>query len=216
MNEARVLLTRLSVRKSARGNEYLLGFLGAARVVGFKSREPDRFGNEQWELYLAEPPREARGPAGEPGRPAARRDQGAPQQPAPRPPRGARRRVGLAVPAGRGDPVLSGRLRPHLERAWRESCGAASDDDRVWFERHPARNFRLRAPIADEVKLCPAAPPRRQKVLVRQIKPGFRVRIPFTWRDRAPLLNSEQVCEELFLAVCAGGCDAPFDDDVGS
>jgi hypothetical protein len=56
MSEARVLLTRLSVRTSARGNEYLVGPLGNARLVGFKSREPDKYGNEQWELYVAEPP----------------------------------------------------------------------------------------------------------------------------------------------------------------
>jgi hypothetical protein len=52
---ARVLLMRLSIRESARGAPYLSGFLGAARVVAFKAKEPDKFGNEQWEVYVAEP-----------------------------------------------------------------------------------------------------------------------------------------------------------------
>jgi hypothetical protein len=52
---ARVLLMRLSCRTSSRGNEYLAGYLGAARVVAFKSKEPDRYGNEQWEVFVADP-----------------------------------------------------------------------------------------------------------------------------------------------------------------
>jgi hypothetical protein len=55
MTGPRVLLMRLSIRESARGTEYLSGFLGAARVVAFKAKEPDRYGNEQWEVYVAEP-----------------------------------------------------------------------------------------------------------------------------------------------------------------
>jgi hypothetical protein len=51
----RVLLTRLSCRTSSKGREYLSGFLGCARVVAFKAAEPNKFGNEQWELYVAEP-----------------------------------------------------------------------------------------------------------------------------------------------------------------
>ena len=31
------------------------GFLGKARVVAFKAKEPDKFGNEQWELFVSEP-----------------------------------------------------------------------------------------------------------------------------------------------------------------
>jgi hypothetical protein len=46
---------RLSCRTSSRGTEYLAGYLGAARVVAFKSKEPDKFGNEQWEVFVAEP-----------------------------------------------------------------------------------------------------------------------------------------------------------------
>jgi len=52
---ARVLLMRLSCRTSARGVDYLSGYLGAARVVAFKAKEPDKYGNEQWEVFVAEP-----------------------------------------------------------------------------------------------------------------------------------------------------------------
>jgi hypothetical protein len=51
----RVLLMRLSCRTSSRGNEYLSGFLGAAKLIGFKAKEPDRYGNEVWEIYATEP-----------------------------------------------------------------------------------------------------------------------------------------------------------------
>jgi hypothetical protein len=52
---ARVLLMRLSCRTSSKGTEYLSGFLGCARLVAFKGKEPDKFGNSQWEVYLSEP-----------------------------------------------------------------------------------------------------------------------------------------------------------------
>ena len=41
----RVLLLTLSRRTSAKGREYLSGYLGKTSVVGFPG-EPDKFGNE--------------------------------------------------------------------------------------------------------------------------------------------------------------------------
>ena len=70
MSAPRVLLTTLSVRTSARGRQYLSGFLGKSRVVAFEG-EADRFGNPTWDIFVAEPePRE--------GAPGAR--QGAPER----------------------------------------------------------------------------------------------------------------------------------------
>jgi hypothetical protein len=58
MSAPRVLLTTLSVRTSARGRQYLSGFLGKSRVVAFEG-EADRFGNATWDIFVAEPePRE--------------------------------------------------------------------------------------------------------------------------------------------------------------
>jgi hypothetical protein len=51
---ARVLLLTLSERTSAKGVAYMSGFLGKARVVAFKAKEPDKYGNPQWELYVHE------------------------------------------------------------------------------------------------------------------------------------------------------------------
>jgi hypothetical protein len=54
MSGNRVLLMTLSCRTSAKGNSYLAGWLGKASVVAFKG-EPDKFGNETWDLFLCEP-----------------------------------------------------------------------------------------------------------------------------------------------------------------
>jgi hypothetical protein len=55
MSGPRVLLMRLSIRESSKGTPYLSGFPGCARVVAFKSKEQDRWGNEQWEVFVSEP-----------------------------------------------------------------------------------------------------------------------------------------------------------------
>ena len=54
MNANRVLLMQLSERTSARGNRYLAGWLGKAGVVAFRG-EPDKYGNETWDLFVATP-----------------------------------------------------------------------------------------------------------------------------------------------------------------
>jgi hypothetical protein len=51
----RVLLMQLSERTSARGNRYLSGWLGKASVVAFLDEQPDKFGNPQWSVFVAEP-----------------------------------------------------------------------------------------------------------------------------------------------------------------
>jgi hypothetical protein len=55
MTAPRVLLMTLAERTSGKGNVYLAGWLGKARLVGFKAKEPDRYGNEVWEIYAQEP-----------------------------------------------------------------------------------------------------------------------------------------------------------------
>lgn len=87
MSGPRVLLTTLSVRTSAKGNQYLAGWLGKASVVAFAG-EPDKFGNPTWDLYLCEPepregqPRPGRSPQ---GREAASGGATAPPSPSARP-----------------------------------------------------------------------------------------------------------------------------------
>jgi hypothetical protein len=47
----RVLLTTLWERTSDKGNEYLSGFLGKARIIGFRGK-PTADGIQTWEIYL--------------------------------------------------------------------------------------------------------------------------------------------------------------------
>jgi hypothetical protein len=55
MSGPRVLLMTLSERTSAKGTAYLSGWLGKARFVGFKAKDPDKYGNERWDIYAQEP-----------------------------------------------------------------------------------------------------------------------------------------------------------------
>jgi hypothetical protein len=71
MNANRVLLMQLSERTSARGNRYLAGWLGKAGVVAFRG-EPDKYGNETWDLFVATPE-----PKPEPRQRSAARDDAA-------------------------------------------------------------------------------------------------------------------------------------------
>jgi hypothetical protein len=61
MIEPRVLWLRRSERVSSKSTTYLMGWSGEARVVGFRSKEPDKFGNPVWDLFLQ--PRQERPPA---------------------------------------------------------------------------------------------------------------------------------------------------------
>jgi hypothetical protein len=49
-----------------------------------------------------------------------------------------------------------------------------SEGDRIWFEEHPDRNFRLREATAHEKSVGT----HRDQVLVYQVEPGVRVRAP--------------------------------------
>src|SRR5881409_638309 len=76
----RVLLMQLSERTSAKGNAYLAGWLGKASVVAFRG-EPDKHGNETWDVFVStpEPKPEAgqeRDPAPRPQARTERRPQG--------------------------------------------------------------------------------------------------------------------------------------------
>ena len=53
--EPKVLLMQLSQRTSGKGNTYLSGFLGRAKLVAFLDQEPDKFGNPVWNVYASEP-----------------------------------------------------------------------------------------------------------------------------------------------------------------
>ena len=51
-----------------------------------------------------------------------------------------------------------------------------SEADRRWFECHPDREFRLRKPAPRELSMMQAQG--ASHVLVRQVQPDFRMRLP--------------------------------------
>jgi hypothetical protein len=50
-SDSKVLIATLWERTSAKGNAYLSGFLGKARIVGFRG-EPRSDGAPTWDIYL--------------------------------------------------------------------------------------------------------------------------------------------------------------------
>jgi hypothetical protein len=50
-SDQKVLVTTLWQRTSGKGNEYLSGFLGKARVIGFRG-EPTVDGTPTWDIYV--------------------------------------------------------------------------------------------------------------------------------------------------------------------
>jgi hypothetical protein len=53
--EPRVLVLKLRQRTSERGNIYLDGWMGQAKLLGFKEAERDEYGNEVWSIYAVTP-----------------------------------------------------------------------------------------------------------------------------------------------------------------
>ena len=55
-----VPLARLYERTSKKGNTYLSGYMGLAKVTALKSNETDKDGNPIWHLLVAESPQRGR------------------------------------------------------------------------------------------------------------------------------------------------------------
>lgn len=71
MSGPRVRLATLSIRESAKGTTYYVGYLGHAKLLGFPGKEPDRYGNSTIELFAVEP-EQRDAPSGASSRPVAR------------------------------------------------------------------------------------------------------------------------------------------------
>lgn len=85
----------------------------------------------------------------------------------------------------------------------------ASESDRIWFEAHPHLPYRLRPALEYELGL-----PHGKYVLVRQVAPGFRVRVPITIMGKPPCGNSQ--IGRLAELVMAGEAAFVFNDRVVS
>jgi hypothetical protein len=85
-------------------------------------------------------------------------------------------------------------------------CSRGIEDDRGWFARHIGRNHRIRKPIGGERGAGGAPPPGFiELIIVKQIRPGERVRAPCFWRRSAMVpLNSERNAAEMFEIAIDG------------
>jgi hypothetical protein len=79
---------------------------------------------------------------------------------------------------------------------------AVSDDDRAWFAASPDRSYRLRPISEPERAIGNKAPPDlgvSNYVIVKQIKPGIRVRVSFkAYPLHRPENFSDNACAMLF------------------
>jgi hypothetical protein len=53
--QSKVLVLKLRQRTSGRGTVYLDGWMGQAKLLGFKEAERDEYGNEVWSVYAVTP-----------------------------------------------------------------------------------------------------------------------------------------------------------------
>lgn len=81
-------------------------------------------------------------------------------------------------------------------------------DDAAWFTANPTRAHRLRPTLPGELGtlfpggMVPAVPERHEfQVLIRQVKPGVRVRTPFCRNVDTPIPGIEAVLHALFDTV---------------
>jgi hypothetical protein len=81
-------------------------------------------------------------------------------------------------------------------------------DDAAWFEANPTRSHRLRPILAGEAEQLfdgssvPVLPPGHEyQVLVRQVQPGNRLRLPFGLNLEIHIPDVEAVAHALFDVV---------------
>ena len=76
---------------------------------------------------------------------------------------------------------------------------AISDKDRVWFSHHPHRNFHVRGFVPGELPASFPAGDGVAIVVVRQIDPGVRMRVPI-YLCSTPA-DTEAVARKIYEAV---------------
>jgi hypothetical protein len=77
-----------------------------------------------------------------------------------------------------------------LDSSWK-------DADRDWFERYPARTHRARWPFPGEVEALGCGPLNNPLMLIRQVEPGKRIKVPFLGCHELPP-DSEALMHALF------------------
>jgi hypothetical protein len=95
------------------------------------------------------------------------------------------------------------RTKHNIELASADS-GAASEADREWFERHPERAHLVRPAVPGEAYLHRLDSLNRLHdgcqwyTLVKQIRPGIRVRYIFASAGNVPIWCAEETAREIF------------------
>src|SRR5216684_2156650 len=85
---------------------------------------------------------------------------------------------------------------------------AWKDDDARWFKANGARSHRLRAVFPSELEGMPHAnnplpAGHEYQMLVRQVEPGVRVRLPFCRNVGVPIPDNEALIHAIFDVVAA-------------
>jgi hypothetical protein len=83
----------------------------------------------------------------------------------------------------------------------RKVVAEASEADRRWFLAHPERTHRIRRALRGETKTDPGLTP---LVVVRQQRPGFRIRIAFGVRHVPEGEAPEEAARMLFERFVGG------------
>jgi hypothetical protein len=72
-------------------------------------------------------------------------------------------------------------------------------DDKLWFENHPDRSHRLRPMFPGEMQLPDSPPGTEWHIIVRQVEPGQRIRLPLCHVIDGPALPD---IEAVVHALC--------------
>jgi hypothetical protein len=81
------------------------------------------------------------------------------------------------------------------------TCTKGLQDDKRWFRNHHGRNHRIRKPLGGERNVPPrVARGATRLVVVRQVRPGARIRLDLEWVGELPL-NSEVSAASIFAVA---------------
>jgi hypothetical protein len=98
--------------------------------------------------------------------------------------------------------LVSATLQPAEATRPGKAKPAFTEDDRRWFASNPARSYRVRpidpAEIPDQHMMVARPAGWRHFVVVRQVRPGHRIRLAFTAEGEPA--TGERAAERLFQA----------------
>lgn len=100
--------------------------------------------------------------------------------------------------------MLGGDPKALRSKKARRAIAKAAERDRDWFATHHGRRFRIRPPAPVELAMMGESPGLKPMILVAQVEPGQRFRLPFRWREGEVLLNADAIGEALAETLMPG------------